>query len=1328
MVGLRLCEQTVVLCCICGISGAYRADDDGGDGILDHLDPDRGGDVNLSALFFESKLEPEKGTDQSIPVRKWQEVEKLSNLSAVDQLNAFYSLGRTLPKENHTAEVFKWLAQRLVHSQGLTTAGQGCIANIMADFKTGEHIRFLKTEPDHYATFNEVAHFCASSRSLESLGTDAYSLLYTVGSKGLVSLLMNFFDMVTKVPGAFAPARMPSDTAEVWVLYAEHFRTSDITKEAAGQRHAAVVRNGIHALIHSISIQKYKNIEDALDWYSNVVHSFPYQHSNVENKVLQGFWSDQVKGHDSHDRRNLRLQILRGDVFYTKLSLPSFNKLLGLLIANSEPHLQSVVEEILQNLVHRIEARSSLDVMTSTEIAKMQGCGNALKETKRSTKSTTSILRACDIRNRTRVFALTAKLGNLLRVTAGLIDFTESTSTGLHLLDLAGQVNDVFNGIPASFLVMNAWRFFRNSEVYLSTRGAYIVQKTMDPSAFEYLRGAYSGLLDNMCNILPSSLVGIAPGVFAMLLNDIRNRSLHSMSKQARDFQGVSCMKSLAKLAPCQLLEADSRIPDKLLTLMRGEVNESCVDAAGNWQDARGYPCKAWRNYPFSCETQARFEGYTPEQAEAVESNCKASCKTCVTAAFDKFSAEQADLGEVFRELSTCKSNKSLFDEFGMLKTIVADGKSFGCATTKVMEAATNVIRRDALRFLKPDILDGLYHLVRQRWPEILQPSSVRHHILQGLSQLVTAAGKVSEDLEVKNTALKNMTKSMKSKNEELEDLTAGMKLKNVQLHNLADSLSAEKEELARVYQSQTEERRSDERVVNLSRHFSGIAHRQVPCKGTACIIPDGWMVKSLNESHDIDEDDMDGFLQQNELFRCPNHEACFGDRAWATKSSSRKSGRMCAKGYSESALGCAKCEIDYGRYQFDPFHCKKCVSLSIATAQYVLPPLAIYVAGLVFANCPPTPAGSIMNVILSFSLTAHCVLMPLGSARVYQEVKAKFGSFIMGLANLPSAGAESTGFGYISYDCIQRQLSLNDKREEENDFIWMWLAFDACVPAVLLLSSFVINYITRIFKPEVSLTRVLVLPVLVFGNAFLPKIFGAALRSYPCIHEIHAHQRVMSYALNMQCNLLNRLPMAVTCSLVCCCIGPVFWAAMFLRSHVWTETEKKETLSYLTAEYQPAFEWWETLVLLRKMSLAAVNTMWPASYAPTSYCLFCSIVVGTALMLHCWCRPFKSAFLNLVETGALFSAFLALAGAQYVTVDAEWTDTVADSYVVLGITLVILTLSFFALVGLWVYTLLVDFGLLRGYASRPANAAEGEPPKDQEDFDQCKSTLVSGR
>lgn len=93
--------------------------------------------------------------------------------------------------------------------------------------------------------------------------------------------------------------------------------------------------------------------------------------------------------------------------------------------------------------------------------------------------------------------------------------------------------------------------------------------------------------------------------------------------------------------------------------------------------------------------------------------------------------------------------------------------------------------------------------------------------------------------------------------------------------------------------------------------------------------------------------------------------------------------------------------------------------------------------------------------------------------------------------------------------------------------------------------------------------------------------------------------------------------------------------------------------------------------------------------------------------MFHCYCCPYKSAFLNRVEIGALFSGFLALAGAQYVTVDDEWTHARDDTVILLLLTCFVLTATFVILVGLWIYTLLIETGLIKGFRSEPAKEPE---------------------
>eukprot|EP00930_Biecheleria_cincta_P037596 TRINITY_DN25821_c0_g1_i1.p1 TRINITY_DN25821_c0_g1~~TRINITY_DN25821_c0_g1_i1.p1 ORF type:complete len:1267 (+),score=147.16 TRINITY_DN25821_c0_g1_i1:92-3892(+) len=1239
---------------------AHRSPGSSPDAILDDANP-------RASLSTEKDVRVDNETNWSwFREDNWDEivanVTKLSTLSYAEQLRAYHHWPHSLPEERRTAAVFKFLGQILLKSQGLTSAGQGWIAVLMSQIRRNAHLRFLKTEPGHYAFFHEVAKF-----SVRHFGR------WGPGSVGLDRLFLMYLSVVSSENGILLKYhQIPFDTAEFWESR-WRLDTADAKKTAW--------RRGLTktAVVHTVAqrFRSFMKLQDAFDWYLNFTRSFQLQ--GLEEDLVTHVWPYSVRL--AHGEQDASAAFLEMDGLYTKLPLHSFTALLSHIMGNSQ-QLPYRALQFLQKLVGMIESHS-LETMRREEVDDL----HKLADRTFKLSGVPSIPESYDIRNGSTAFALTLKLMISCKAVGERVDANDVATLSLHLLDAADRLEAQLQGAPTSILVSSVWRFFimeggnSNQLQLVVTRFFDVSRRVMERSTSGYLRKAFSGLVLNMCEETPELLMNGAPDLLLAKLNKLDT---------IIGTEEFTCIRSSAHFAPCHLLAMDPTLPEQLLEIMRGESNDDCVDTP-HFQDAQGYDCDAWKDFAFSCKQQAILEKYTSEQAESISSNCKASCKSCMTRGLPKFSEHQGYLGTAFRDLASCNSTKSVFDELNVLRLICRDVTSYGAAALPVMEAVVDIIKRNPARYLRGNIVDELYELLSRTWSDALDPGHVRGLVLDAFRELVTTAGAMARDLETKNGELQTMTHAVKNKNDEL--------------HRSAVSLSKEKEVLRGISESQAEQLQRDERVRNLTRRFSSIAHRQVPCKEGLCIIPTGWMIKSVNNSYDLEKDDMDVFVSQNQLFRCPNTDACFGDRDWTTNS--QKIDRMCAQGYSESSLGCAQCEDGYGRDQFDPFHCRKCASLNIASAHYVLPPLVIYAAGIAFANAEPTTAGSLMNVLLSFSLTASCVLTPLSSTRLYKELQANFSSFVIDLLELPQAGAESGGFGSMSYDCMQQQLSLSSHKAGEINFIWTWLAFDACVPGALLLSSLVINFGIRIFRPDMSLTRVLVLPMLVFGNSFIPKLFGSSLRSYPCIHEIHARQRVMAYALDVPCNMIKRVPIATACAMICCCLGPIFWAAMFRRSHTWTQACKKETLGYLSVDYQETYQWWETMVLIRKMSLAAVKTLWPASYAPSSYCLFCNIVVGTALMMHCWCCPYRSNFLNRVEIGALFSAFLAMAGAQYVTVDDEWTHTHFDSLALLLLTCFILTATFLILVGLWIYTLLTEMGLLKGFRA--------EPPKEPE-------------
>eukprot|EP00930_Biecheleria_cincta_P084501 TRINITY_DN73965_c0_g1_i1.p1 TRINITY_DN73965_c0_g1~~TRINITY_DN73965_c0_g1_i1.p1 ORF type:complete len:1256 (-),score=171.48 TRINITY_DN73965_c0_g1_i1:170-3937(-) len=1249
---LGVCETFLLVCCLCGPStiSADRVQDVGLlENVLDVEAPESQSSVSPTCL-------PKLGSAE----RKFiDDLKNLTTLPTKEQQDFLIHSRPHMPMSCRTSSMFRWLGQHLMHTQGLTTAAKIHIAEYMNVFGFHDHIEFLRTDPGYYAFFHEVARYCAAL----ALKQPTRDMIFNV-----LLAYLHLLELVSRQNGTLASKypHMVFDAAEFFVRL----------KPIMG----GMPRSRFLQPVVTHHLQQFVRLKDAVDWYVKFLYS--YESPTLERIVTRLLWSRLTVIVPDPDE--LLMMLRQGGFFYTKLPFSSFYHLLRSIFRDL--HHQDPGAQVLQDLV-RLIRRHSGEGVPEDEIDHLRACAKILSI---PCSNHESFLTSCRTAlNRSTAFALTAEVGLLGQLAVDLPDAEQKLALASQILDAAGELREAFDGLPASIMISNVWRIVaeiddgKNASMNVLTNHSHLIHRIMDglnQSKHDRFYEAYFGAFCNACKTNPGALMREVPDAFERMVETISPQHLTRTKGRSGESE---CIMSLATQLPCQVLDAYPSAAMALLELMRGHVNESCTDNTG-FVDSVGYTCQDWESFAFSCKEQALHEKYKDKDAEAIVSNCKASCKSCITEAIPKFSMEQAGLGQAFRQLTACKS-RSFFKE---LDFILANAKSFGDATTEVLKSVSEVLARDPSRFLKTGIMRRLHSLAQERWTDVINKEDARKWILESVNVLIKEAEAVSRALENQNANLSAMKDDVTNKNSRLEDMT--------------QSLSYEKEVLRRIARSQ-------ERIATLSQHFSEQARRQVPCQNQFCTIPSGWTVVTSNDSYDLANDDVDDFVSKHQLYRCPNRDACPGDRNWPTSSNSSFEQCMCANGYRGGSHGCARCEEDHGRAQFDPFLCRACAPLGLASAQYVLPPVVIYATGLAFANAEPTTAGSLLNVLLSFSLTAHCILTPIASTRLYHEVKANVSSFIIQLLELPEAGAETVGFGYMSYDCMQQQLSLSDHVDRETDFIWIWLAFDACIPSALLFSSLVLNVIIRMFKPDMSLTRVLVLPMLVFGNSFLPKLFGASLRSFPCVLETLGPDQTMAYALDMPCSLRNTLPMGAVCGIICCCVGPVFWAIMFRRSHTWTQACKKETLGYLSVDYREEYQWWEVLVLLRKMSLAAVNTLWPASYAPSSHSLFCHLVVGIALILHCLHYPYKSNFLNRVEIGALLSAFVAMTGAQYVTVEEDWTHTEVDSLLLILFTYITLIVTFLILVGLWICTSLTEMGVLRGFGPEAAS------PKEQE-------------
>lgn len=426
-----------------------------------------------------------------------------------------------------------------------------------------------------------------------------------------------------------------------------------------------------------------------------------------------------------------------------------------------------------------------------------------------------------------------------------------------------------------------------------------------------------------------------------------------------------------------------------------------------------------------------------------------------------------------------------------------------------------------------------------------------------------------------------------------------------------------------------------------------------VDFRGHDLVAPDGVMLLRTNSS-----------TVWARGYRCPNQAACKNTRSLShlhdPSEQASAASDMCAVGYDSSSPGCTECMRRYGRSQFDPHKCIACAPPVAQRFGFVVLPLGLFgvgaasaiVAGKGLANLRQS---GLTKIFLSFSAAATIVVNALQNAKQYVATKAYISSFLDASSSVSSS---VTTFYSGSYDCL-----LDKPMAPVSE----WLLLSAAMPAFIALAIIVVHLIHRCLKYTRLAWVAERAPVdavqlsLVWGNVFLPALFGSVLRFYPCMHLKrddleHAVFR-QSYRPTALCSerpLFGILAGTAVIALA----GPVYWSVIMSMKD--SSEDYASTFQFLQVTYKERAKQWEVVVLARKLSLAAVAATMPVSYASTSHVLGTSLIIVISLVAHALYNPFDDTLLNWVEFGSLSVSGLALICAVYVTAD-QWSSTVKD-------------------------------------------------------------------
>eukprot|EP00930_Biecheleria_cincta_P095974 TRINITY_DN87858_c0_g1_i1.p1 TRINITY_DN87858_c0_g1~~TRINITY_DN87858_c0_g1_i1.p1 ORF type:complete len:1012 (+),score=166.49 TRINITY_DN87858_c0_g1_i1:77-3037(+) len=452
--------------------------------------------------------------------------------------------------------------------------------------------------------------------------------------------------------------------------------------------------------------------------------------------------------------------------------------------------------------------------------------------------------------------------------------------------------------------------------------------------------------------------------------------------------------------------------------------------------------------------------------------------------------------------------------------------------------------------------------------------------------------------------------------------------------------------------------------VVNLSTEVRDILVR----RGDSVCAPPGVMLLRVN-----------GDLQAH---RCLNDAACQGERClpFQLQDTDDAKGAQCSAGYDDNIPGCGPCASDYGRDSSDPFKCFPCYhTYWVSWLRFILPPAGMYGVALAGATKAKDQFGHVLKICISFGTSASLIIKVLRYSPVIEEVQARFGSWLkpMMTGSLTAADTASGSMTQLGLECL---LSNHDSGRiplELTSLLAIRLSAPVMLSGVGMLCIIAFAVFKRCIQGDQDGFKILLTTFLVSINLFLPQILASLLMAAPCVQTQVDNKPMLAWDVHVGCADRPVWKLAVSV-LFCLTIGPLCWAVLISRK----DNAPAGSFDFLTSAYKHKRQYWEVVVLLRRMAICAVGTLFPLSYSPLAQILFSSTIMFAALVAHVMFRPFEDSVLNSIEFLSLVTSAFSMSISTYVVSDA-WSSTPSSRFYVFILCMMMLGFTSTVLMGL---------------------------------------------
>ncbi|CAK9095620.1 unnamed protein product [Durusdinium trenchii] len=243
-------------------------------------------------------------------------------------------------------------------------------------------------------------------------------------------------------------------------------------------------------------------------------------------------------------------------------------------------------------------------------------------------------------------------------------------------------------------------------------------------------------------------------------------------------------------------------------------------------------------------------------------------------------------------------------------------------------------------------------------------------------------------------------------------------------------------------------------------------------------------------------------------------------------------------------------------------------------------------------------------NQLMAYVMVALPVLNQVSNSQSF-KVLAYFGQEVIEALKIPVDVANGAGGDGLSSQCLLDYIGIS-KTLYGGDILFLILAL-----SLMLLLSLLVDVWSA---------------VVVACNCYLPRLCFAFGRHLVC-YRLSTEDRGGQLFCGFEEDVSMPVPLTIVLLIIVCVAGPSSW--LWLIRH---EQITSPGAVYLTGPYKKDHKFWEVTVLLRKVLLALVSSVWPSSLDAVMQLEFIGLILLISLVVTLHNRPYLAQEHNRTE------------------------------------------------------------------------------------------------